>query len=392
MTITFSDLVKIYRQSEFMPNSDKVFFCSNSEDDYTLLAKLASDEHYEETAINILTENVIVGETIELELGQPQFKLGRLFDNFEAFINGDMGQLHSNISQSAYFVRTDKVASTDEEKPEHYHHYEKVKQFVQQLNAMAAYADNVNKKLVFFSKKTFELSTAINTQLEAFSLCLKELNNEQIQILQGFIEWLNDEETSTHIDEKKSILAFVFAESLPQNATIIDVLQNVKHISESVQNQYALYLENFSYEKFVKKLAENSEKFVGKINDTISKVLPQFLALPFLTAVPTALKSGDNWLVYFALCLYCLICYLGLSNQKLVLDHINEDVQDFEQKGKIPENLKSQWRTDKTRIDKLLSKQNTLYCWLRLSACLCFLYGLIKFLLNLHILELHCGS
>ena len=84
MTITFSDLVKIYRQSEFIENSNKAMFCSNSEEDYTLLERLAVAE--EETAIKILSKTVSVGETVELELRQPQFELGRLFDNFEAFI------------------------------------------------------------------------------------------------------------------------------------------------------------------------------------------------------------------------------------------------------------------------------------------------------------------
>ncbi|MDG2949323.1 hypothetical protein [Exercitatus varius] len=391
MTITFADLVKIYRQSEFITNSDKALFCSNSAEDYELLTQLASDEHYDETAIEILSGKMEVGEKIELGISQPQFKLGRLFNNFEAFIQGDMGQLHSVISQSEYFIKDDKVVSFDAEKPDYYHHYEKVKQFVQQLNLMAAYADNVNKKLVFFSKKTFELSIAINKQVEAFSQCLKALNSEQIQILQGFSEWLNDEETSSHIDEKKSILAFVFADTLPQGATIIDVLQQIKQISEAVQNQYALYLENFSYEKFVKKLTENSEKFVTKVNDTISKMLPQFLGLPFLTAIPTALKSGDNWLMYAMLCLYCAMCYLGLTYQKQVLDNLKDDVEQFEQKGNIPIKLQADWLLDKTKIDNLISKQEKLYCLLLFSVICCFLYGFAKLCLQFHILEVHCG-
>ncbi|HHE3465094.1 hypothetical protein [Pasteurella multocida] len=303
MTITFSDLVKIYRQSEFIENSDKAVFCSNSEEDYTLLERLAAAE---ETAIEILSETVTVGETIELELRQPQFKLGRLFDNFEAFIKGDMGQLHSSISQSAYFIKADKVSSADAEKPDYYHYYEQVKQFVQQLNSMAAYVDNVNKKLVFFSKKNFELSIAINQQVEVFSQSLKALTDKQIQILQGFSDWLNDENTSSHIDAKKSILAFVFSDTLQPGATIIDVLHQIVPIDKAIQKQYALYMENFSYEKFVKKLTENSEKFIAKVNDSISKILPQFLGLPFLTVIPTALKSGDNW--YTLHCAFTVQC------------------------------------------------------------------------------------
>ena len=123
---------------------------------------------------------------------------------------------------------------------------------------------------------------------------------------------------------KKSILAFVLSDSLPSDANFLNVIQQISKISEAVQAQYALYLENFSYEKFVKKLEENTEKFVGKINDTISKVLPQFLGLPFLTAVPSVLKSGDDWLIYLAFnFILCNMCY-GLTNQKLILDILDK--------------------------------------------------------------------
>ena len=55
MTITFADLVKIYRQSEFIENSDKAIFCSNSAEDVELLNLLSSDEHYDESGIQTLS-------------------------------------------------------------------------------------------------------------------------------------------------------------------------------------------------------------------------------------------------------------------------------------------------------------------------------------------------
>ncbi|HHV6903881.1 TPA: hypothetical protein ACUMXM_001827, partial [Haemophilus influenzae] len=246
------------------------------------------------------------------------------------------------------------------------------------------------KKLIFFSKKTFELSIDVTNKLSEFVQIIKNLDISKRKLITDFQEWMNDESTSSHIDEKKSILAFVLSDSLSQEANLLDVIQNIQHISESVQAQYALYLENFSYEKFVKKLEENTEKFVSKINDTISKILPQFLGLPFLTAVPSALKSADNWLIYLALMLYCIICGYGLSNQKLVLDHIRQDVERFESKGKIPEQLKEQWREDKARINKLLRKQRHLYRLLFLSLSSCFSYGFIKFLFQIKILQIYC--
>lgn len=124
------------------------------------------------------------------------------------------------------------------------------------------------KNLFSLVKKTFELSIDVTARLSEFTQIIRNLDIEKRKIVTDFQVWLNDEETSSHIDEKKSILAFVLSDLLPSNANFLDIIQQISHVSESVQAQYALYLENFSYEKFVKKLEDNTEKFVSKVNDT----------------------------------------------------------------------------------------------------------------------------
>nr|WP_314266768.1 hypothetical protein [uncultured Moellerella sp.] len=388
MNISFTDLVQVYSKSEFLPNSDNATYLVKTEEELALLQHLSSDNNIDATALDILDENPQVGHVINLEIRQPKLSVGRIFDSVEDFVRGDMAQLHSqSIQQSPYYIKSENTSSFDENPIQSLVNYQIVKKFLQQLISMDSYTDTVNKKLIFFSKKTFELSIDIQPQLDDFIELLSNLDSAQCKLIFDFREWLNDEETSNHIDEKKSILAFVLSDALPQDATLIDLIKQIHNISESVQAQYALYLENFSYEKFVKRLEENSEKFVSKINDTISKVLPQFLGLPFLTAIPTALKSADNWLVYFALIIYCIMCIYGLSNQKSILNYISQDVESYEKKGKIPEKLKIQWKIDKKRIKQLLRKQRHLYKVLMASVILFLCYGISKFLLQLHIIE-----
>nr|DAU19652.1 MAG TPA: hypothetical protein [Caudoviricetes sp.] len=392
MAITFADLVKIYRQSEFVENSDKAMFCTNSAEDIELLKLLSSDEYFDESAIQVHATELMTNQPIQLIINPPKMSLGRLYDNFEGFVKGDMAHLHNpKVSDKPYFIKSEKIAFDDVEKPQYLLSYEGIKAFLHQLISMASYSDSVNKKLIFFSKKTFELSIDVPKQLSSFCASLQELDSQKLQLMLDFGDWLNNEETSSHIDEKKSILAFVFADTLPQGATIIDVLQQIAQIDEAVRKQYALYMENFSYEKFVKKLTENSEKFVSRVNDSISKMLPQFLGLPLLTAIPTALKSGDNWLVYVALCFYCAMCFLGLTYQKQVLDNLRDDVEQFEQKGKVPVQLKPDWQKDKEKIETLLKKQEMLYWLLLVVVGSCFFYAFTKFCLYLHIIEVVYG-
>lgn len=390
MDLAFSDLVRIYRESEPIEGSDKRAFCVKTEEKLVLLNQLLSDENYANTALE--SENTpILGETVNLIFGTPRPQFGRFFKKLDDLIKSDIAQLnHTSLSQSSFFITSENIASFDEHVPV-LKSYQVVMAFLKQLITMDSYTDMVNKKLIFFSKKTFELSIDITPRLSEFSQIIRDLDDEQCKLVTDFQEWLNDEETSSHIDEKKSILAFVLSDFLSSDADFLDFIQQVSRISEAVQAQYALYLENFSYEKFVKKLEENTEKFVSKINDTISKVLPQFLALPFLTAIPVALKSKDDWLVYVALIIYCVMCCYGLTNQKLILDYLRRDVDLFEERGKVPEKLKSQWCEDKNRIKKLLRKQRHLYRVLLSALIVFFGYGVLKLFFNIGLLKLSCG-
>lgn len=378
MTPSFEDLIRLYRTSESQQNSDVRSYMIKNEEDLILVNYLASDEQYKHTGLFLQNDNPQIGQKVAIQFNAPQPTFGRLYDDLAAFIRGDMALINQpNIQKSPYFIKDSNLASFDEPNSDLINYY-LIRKLIQQLINMSAYTDIINNKLIFFSKKTFSLSIDVKECIQNFIQIVTELSKEDKAAIENFSQWLNDESTSTHIDEKKAILAYVLADTLNNNATIIEVLKQIEHISQAIQAQYALYLENFSYDKFIKKLDENKEKFIAKINDTITKLLPQFLSLPFLTAVPTALKSADNWIVYLALAIYCCICALALVHQKQLLDYLKYDIEHYSDNNSLPEQLLKKWEKEKARIKPLLNKQYFLFVILSITVILCFIYSIIQ--------------
>ncbi len=374
--ITFAHLVSIYRKSQWI--ADKATYCIDTEDELRLIVAL--DEEHEKTGLVLLSDNPKVGDTVELRIDPPNAAFGRLYNDFNAFLLGDMAQIFDDVvGYSDYYIKETKISSTDNPLSYELSNYRTVKEFIHRLIAMDAYTNKSNKQLIFFSKNIFELSIDVSKRVTEFEDFVLQLTPEHLSTIAAFTNWLDKDKdiVKSHLDEKKSILAFVLTETFAHHAHLVDVLKKITEIYKSVEAQYALYIANFSYKKLLEQLNETNERFVARINDTINKILPQFLGLPFLTAIPTALKSEDNWLVYTALLFYCMMCFLGLSTQKAVLDYIKADIKDYTDTT-LPNQLAEQWQQNKQRINTLISKQDNLYWVLLISVVLCFFYGLYK--------------
>lgn len=378
---TFADLIYIYRKSDRKSewtHSNPAVFCVNTADELRLL--IALDEECEKTGLIIISDNPKVGDTLHLQITSPKPTFGRVYENFNAFVSGDMAQIFDKaIGHSDYYIMAENISSTDNPTPSLLADYHAVKTLINHLIEMGSYINKPNKQLIFFSQNIFELSIDMTNKAAEFGDFIRNITPKHQNVIGAFSAWLKQDQdiTKSHHDEKKSILAFVLTEEFSHQAHLLDVLEKITEVYKSIEAQYALYIANFSYKKFLEKLNETNEKFVARINDTVSKTLPQFLGLPFLTAIPTALKSEDNWLVYTALLFYCAMCFLGLSTQKAVLNYIKEDVKNYTD-AELPKELANQWQTHKNRINTLVGKQELLYCVLVIAVALCFFYGLYK--------------
>lgn len=238
--------------------------------------------------------------------------------------------------------------------------------------------------IIFFGKKATEISLNLG-RLEDFLLTAKNLSVQQVAAIARICNWLDDS-NDRHLAEKKSILSSAMSCYFPEASggkyNFHHILMHISEINEDIAGQYELYLENFSYEKFLKKLEENAEKFTQRITDTLGKVFSQTLALPIAAASLQALRN-ESTIAYAALLIACALCFFALIIQFEVLGNIKEEVDNFQKKGKIPSALKNTWDLDQQRIKGLICRQRWLGYVLISTVLLCAGFSVFQLLRNL---------
>lgn len=375
MTINFSDLVTLYREVNFQESS-QAEYCIENDAMLSLIETLTSYENSILTHVEVLKGSLRVGETINLEILQPKIGIGWLYNSVDNFVENDFVRSlpYGTNKEKSYYIKDIRYYSEDADTPEIIVAYNAVRELLIRFESMSSYLDDSGRKIIFVGKQTFELHYDVSNDLVAFRDILKRIANNsehKLQTIKDFCKWLDVDDVNRHSNEKKSILASVLSDiqTGSQPIEIYAVIENIERLYTATKGQFDNYLEDFKYEKFVQKLEENSEKFISRVNDSISKVLSQILALPIAAAAPVILKgsnSNSQVIIYVALLVYAVICSFALSTQKAVLDNLRSEVESFEAQGKLPQSLKDRWNIEKAKICDLIEKQTHLY-WVMIA-------------------------
>ena len=383
MPISFYPLVQLYKKLEFSSNSNEAKYCIKNEEDAQLLDEIT--RNFDDCAIQETSRRKSNNEIEEvyLNVDTPKISLGSLYETVNSYLGHEIKNLQE--VNTDFFIKENKYNSFDKDSlPEVINSCINIKKFISYLSQAAAYKDTIFKRIIFFSKKPFELSLKVSNPDELISY-LKSMSKADQDAIKYFYDWLDDASTSSHIDEKKAILAFVlfdFIGNLPDGVcTITEIVKNISSIYESIQGQYALYLENFQYEKFLAKMEDEVEKFSTKISESLDQSLPQILGLQVATAAPAILQNdsdGNNWIIYVALLLYCAICYVALQAQEVRLNNIYYNIVNFSKNMKIPNALLSKWEPNEKNLCHIFRKQKKLYFVLLGATLLCSCYAAFK--------------
>ncbi|OBX10094.1 hypothetical protein QV08_00110 [Gallibacterium salpingitidis] len=249
-----------------------------------------------------------------------------------------------------------------------------------------------NNIIVFFSKKPSEI--ALKTQNTSLLVQLiRELNEQQIQAIDEICKWFGTNTDDEHFHSKKNAFSTALTDFLLEKEgriqhDICDLLEDIVNIKNQAIAQHDLYLEDFSYGKFVKKIEERASKFTTRINDALGKSVTQVLGIPIATAVFNLAKIDLHWGSVISLMIYTLLCALVLFTQQRNLFYIEDEFHIFE--SKLPRQLKNDvWEVNKQAILSQLKYQKwvTNFLWIIIVCTFWYVSYLIGYLIAQTILS-----
>lgn len=246
------------------------------------------------------------------------------------------------------------------------------------LQALPEMGYRHGEALIFLGKNAIEVRCNFNEEdALAMTTLMRTISAEQAEKIRNFSLWFQEGEEG-HQAEKRQIFSFTLGNLLHEENhwNIIRLLENFTLLETEVRGQYSLYMENFRYEKFVKKLEESSEKFVTRIGDTLSKILSQVLALPIAATALNFFAKEKTAIGYVALLFYCALCFMALFNQVQILQHLKAELEDYQSSGKIPKIFAEQWRKQEQKLQKLFRTQNCLAVLMEITIISCAGYAL----------------
>jgi hypothetical protein len=129
---------------------------------------------------------------------------------------------------------------------------------------------------------------------------------------------------------------------LPSPKRFISLLENARDLRDRFEKGYKLFAAGFSYEKIRDEIEAARIEYTGKIHKVISDIQNQLLGIPVATIiVATQMKISKEidrnfWInvaILIGACIFLLLLYFLVRNQRSTLDVIATEIQ--RQKAKL---------------------------------------------------------
>ncbi|EQB4330070.1 hypothetical protein ACYJ2D_000019 [Providencia stuartii] len=299
------DIVNLYREADCPAWNNRRFKISVS---YCVSIHNLISELYD-SPINILDEVVFDGEFyspsenlnipttwshVELTCIPPSRSENKFYSNIDDLLSTD--SVKKGTLPNSYYIVDMNYCSNDNVKPNEILKLEGLCIFINQLSALAHYHDSRDSddsyKIVFINNNDNGKSTSAILNIE-LTKDLIYVDNTDYSILEYFD---NPQSKNTpHYHEKLGIFRNTIVEFVCENkVSFQDLVKNWDDFNKLYQDNLATYLNNFSFHKARKEVAEAETNFAEKLSKITSDIAGKVLSIPISMAAAIAILKLNN--------------------------------------------------------------------------------------------------
>ena len=317
----FEQLITLCRNIQFQANSRLGMLRISDATQLDLLNLLLEDG--DDFGLSINSGSPSIGETVELNVGNPKIAIGIIATNLDDLLIAPKAKFRE---PPRYFTIDSKFSSSDEIIPASIIRYRQVLKLIGLIKEASAYLDEENGEFIFIDDGKFLLA------IRYFGEQVQQADMTVIsQLLEGFT---ND----THREQKLAILCksvqTICGSANPDERFGV-LLAHLVDLQKSFSEGYRLFVADFSYDKIINQLETAKLEEIGKIHKTFSDIQNQILGIPVATViVATQMKKATDtgyefWVnnaVLIGCWVFVILSLLILKNQQHTLRAIGEEI------------------------------------------------------------------
>lgn len=292
--------------------------------DKAIIQQLYDESCFEQT---IFPDEIQDGQSISFELTAAKLCKFGFYDTCERFVSYNKYKLQNE----RFYIYEIKASNTDSF-DSFVSRYKGIVEFVDALESISKHTfDVINVKNLLLSNE----ETSVALALDYSAVDIDSMSEEQLSKIISIIETIKgkkNEKRNLYINE---IIEFVHKKNID---FLPSLLKEIFALHDNCENAYSFYISNYSSNKLKFEIDSKAIDFMQKIQSIINESQTKLIAIPSAFVLASISMEYDKfWLsisiknvvTIISLFIFAILLQLFLSNQKNILEVIEQDVCDF---------------------------------------------------------------
>lgn len=338
-----------------------------------------------ETYIELEDLAANIGSTVKIQLSSDELKQKNLsiFNEWSDFLSFKPNLLHPPES---FIILQEEIVHPSSAAAGKLKHFFDISNFLHLLNDNADHSTKVTSKvideLVFLHKSRLDIPITLpidclNDALDGYSIVDSLFKDD------------------SHTEQKSSIFKEVMYGlliNIPVKERLGYLLLNFGEFSKRFNENYQLFVSEFSFDDVRKEYEENKRDYLTKLNDIFSSVQTKMLGIPISLAIASLKMSSvvdgisfwTNFLLAISISIYSIMMFMLIANQKHTLSAVKSEYGS--QMARLKHQYSEQYESIKkiqTELDKRHDFQKNCLNWFYVMSAALFILILALFTWNL---------